>query len=300
MALIGGNVPFKSYPNSKAEAYLYGAHVASVPADWRCARHLHHRMLEINFVLEGMQGGDVGGSRITQSAGELLVVPPMLLHTFRAETAMRYFVFHVQIDDPVFMRRIGEAGVMLLGQDRAVTPKLIETVSDIRERFERGDSKPGTYRLVYALLEMLEDEANARIGANASEPDALPLLIAREIESIVSRPEAEASDEDSVFQDNWMEAIADRLGYSRRHCYRAFSEAYRMSPRQYLFVLRQQEAMHLLANTRLSLEEIARRIGYDNAQSFIRQFSKWTGMTPGRFRKEKSEELSYLTPIELA
>lgn len=48
------------------------------------------------------------------------------------------------------------------------------------------------------------------------------------------------------------------------------------------------------------MEEIAFRIGYDNVQSFVRQFSKWTGLTPGRFRKERSDELSYLTPIELA
>ena len=72
-----------------------------------------------------------------------------------------------------------------------------------------------------------------------------------------------------------------------------------MSPRQYLAVLRQQEAMQLLLHGAGSVEQIALRIGYDNAQSFIRQFVKWTGMTPGAFRKQKGGDITYLTPLEL-
>jgi AraC-like DNA-binding protein len=72
-----------------------------------------------------------------------------------------------------------------------------------------------------------------------------------------------------------------------------------MSPLDYLFVLRQQEAMHLLLSGGDSLERIAHRIGYDNVQSFIRQFAKWTGLTPGAFRKSRKDELVYLTPLEV-
>ncbi|MEK0316708.1 helix-turn-helix domain-containing protein [Cohnella sp. 56] len=300
MAHSEQSIPYQPYPNSKSEAYLYGVHAASVQEGWSCSRHLHHMMLEINLVLDGTQTADIAGTRIVQQTGELVVVPPMRLHTFRAASPLRYFVLHIQIDDPAFLRQLGDSGLLLIGREDPLAPRLVRAVRDIRERLDRGDTRIGIYRLVYEILELLETEIRSRGLAAQAEPDALPLLIAREIETIVARPDAEGSIEQPELRDSWMEDIAGKLGYSRRHCYRAFKEAYRMSPREYLFVLRQQQAMHLLANTGLSLEEIAVRIGYDNVQSFIRQFAKWTGTTPGRFRKDKLDAPSYLTPIELA
>ncbi|MCD8379994.1 MAG: helix-turn-helix transcriptional regulator [Lachnospiraceae bacterium] len=45
------------------------------------------------------------------------------------------------------------------------------------------------------------------------------------------------------------------------------------------------EAKRLLSQTNLTVAEIAARLGYNNAQNFIRFFSKMTGVTPGKFRK---------------
>jgi AraC-like DNA-binding protein len=72
-----------------------------------------------------------------------------------------------------------------------------------------------------------------------------------------------------------------------------------MSPREYLTILRQQEAMQLLINTEETIEQIAYRIGFGNVQSFIRQFYKWTGLTPGAFRRQEINTHMYLTPLEL-
>ena len=46
-----------------------------------------------------------------------------------------------------------------------------------------------------------------------------------------------------------------------------------------------EEAKKLLSETDLSVQEIALRLDYANAQNFIRFFSKATGITPGKFRK---------------
>lgn len=58
----------------------------------------------------------------------------------------------------------------------------------------------------------------------------------------------------------------------------------------------------MLTNTKDSADLIAYRIGYENTQSFIRQFTKWTGKTPGAFGKKYQETwkdyggaLKYLT-----
>lgn len=45
------------------------------------------------------------------------------------------------------------------------------------------------------------------------------------------------------------------------------------------------ESKRLLLETDMTVAEIAERLGYTNAQNFIRFFSKSTGVTPGKFRK---------------
>ena len=48
-----------------------------------------------------------------------------------------------------------------------------------------------------------------------------------------------------------------------------------------------QMAVHLLCDTKLSIEEIALDVGYENQSYFFRQFKERYGMTPYKYRKEK-------------
>jgi AraC-like DNA-binding protein len=49
---------------------------------------------------------------------------------------------------------------------------------------------------------------------------------------------------------------------------------------------RLQRAAHLLANSYMSVKEIAHTIGYEHASSFIRAFERRFAQTPGRYRKQ--------------
>ena len=46
-------------------------------------------------------------------------------------------------------------------------------------------------------------------------------------------------------------------------------------------------AVHLLCDTKLSIEEIALDVGYENQIYFFRQFKERYGMTPHKYRNEK-------------
>lgn len=287
---------FKPFDNCKSEVYLYGAHEASVSGDWSCRRHLHHMMLELNLVLEGAQIAEISGNTIRQGADELILVPPMRLHSFQADGSLRYFVFHLQIDDPTFFQRLGQSELIQISRSHPLNSRLLPKIRNLRELIEGKAGKMRLFHAVYDILDTLDTYMHEHREAFASKPaDPLPVLIAKEIETLVT----ETSHTESTLPSNWMEVIANRLGYSRRHCFRAFRDTFRMAPRDYMFVLRQQEAMQLLANGEDTLERIAYRIGYDNVQSFIRQFSKWTNMTPGAFRKQSRGDIVYLTPLEL-
>ena len=55
----------------------------------------------------------------------------------------------------------------------------------------------------------------------------------------------------------------------------------------YLEEYKLEEAKRLLLETDLTVAQIAARLNYTNAQNFIRFFSKSTGITPGKFRRQE-------------
>ncbi|MEC7121347.1 MAG: AraC family transcriptional regulator ligand-binding domain-containing protein [Pseudomonadota bacterium] len=50
--------------------------------------------------------------------------------------------------------------------------------------------------------------------------------------------------------------------------------------------VRHRQAIGLLSRTDLSLERIAEQLGYSDVANFNRAFRRWTGKTPGRWRRE--------------
>lgn len=54
---------------------------------------------------------------------------------------------------------------------------------------------------------------------------------------------------------------------------------------QLLDQVRRAEALRLLAHWELTLDDIARQLGYSSRSNFSRAFQSWTGQSPGRFRQ---------------
>ncbi len=78
---------------------------------------------------------------------------------------------------------------------------------------------------------------------------------------------------------------ADALGVSPTYIWKILKMEDGRSFSDYVEEYKLDEAKRLLSQTNLTVAEIAARLGYNNAQNFIRFFSKMTGVTPGKFRK---------------
>jgi len=55
--------------------------------------------------------------------------------------------------------------------------------------------------------------------------------------------------------------------------------------------IKKQLAECLLNNSRLSIQTIAQNLGYAEAASFSRAFSRWTGKAPGHWQSPETEGL---------
>lgn len=81
------------------------------------------------------------------------------------------------------------------------------------------------------------------------------------------------------------ELIAEQMGMHIRNLHRKLAEE-GASYQQILDEVRLELATEFLRDLRLSVEEVATRLGYSEGHSFIRAFKRQTGMTPGRFRQQ--------------
>lgn len=82
-----------------------------------------------------------------------------------------------------------------------------------------------------------------------------------------------------------LSTVADVLEISTGHLSRMFQKSEGESFTQYLLKTRMNAAIFLLQNTNLKVYEVAKRVGYPNAEQFSKMFKKVTGKSPKTFIK---------------
>ena len=86
-----------------------------------------------------------------------------------------------------------------------------------------------------------------------------------------------------------VDEVADALGVSRSFLSRCFKEVHGMTILEYLLGVRMKKALSLLDETDMSVNEIAARVGFNNANYFFRKFKEEFGCTPSQYRTEKTK-----------
>ena len=82
--------------------------------------------------------------------------------------------------------------------------------------------------------------------------------------------------------------LAQQLGMSERVLRRDFKKHTGLSPHQYYLQLGIANARRLLANTSMSVKQVAAECGFVDEQYFCRLFKKKTGLAPGQWRRAEA------------
>lgn len=85
-----------------------------------------------------------------------------------------------------------------------------------------------------------------------------------------------------------LEAVAEMLNQSERTLKRQLAQE-GTTFSDILEDMRRQEAIRLLLNSSESLDRIAEALGYSDVANFNRAFKRWTGTTPGQYRREQNQ-----------
>jgi AraC family transcriptional regulator len=118
--------------------------------------------------------------------------------------------------------------------------------------------------------ELLEEPNLAMKSASSSELD-----VANQIASLL-----EQSPKETIS----IQSIAKKVNLSRSQCSKIFTKVYGIPPRKYLSEFIIKKSKDLLLQTNFTIEEVSQILGFSSVQHFSKQFHRWTGFAPTKFR----------------
>ena len=93
---------------------------------------------------------------------------------------------------------------------------------------------------------------------------------------------------DTHYMENLtLSSLADRFFMSYSYLSKSFHKSFHMPFQQYLLMLRMEHALELLKDETLTIQQIATRVGYENAFNFSRSFKAQYGVSPSHFRNQR-------------
>lgn len=248
-------------------------------------RHVHTTFV-IEVVEAGVDSFRAFGREYFASAGDVIVLPPMMPHDGRraSEETLRYRTFYpsAQLVESVARGR-GESltgafeleGIRFASpviRDASLAAKLVQAHRAL-EGVESGDAQG----LLCEALDHLVSQYGLHGGSTAYDRcDELDRL----------------SSARSVLLDQLMENVpvaelASVAGMSESHFARRFCDAFGIAPHEMRMSLRIEEAM-MRIQSGTALAAAATCCGFSDQAHLTRKFKRLTGITPGKFRSSRN------------
>jgi AraC family transcriptional regulator len=216
----------------------------------------------------------------TKSPGALSLVPAGICPLLRSQADFELVICTLDsslvesIETELEVKLEGDLRLRVNVQDHATQQllKLLLTATEEAGALDRLYVDHLSHALAIRFL-ILAKSAGANVTGKASA--ALPHHIMRRIEERMRNLESDLS----------LEALAKESRYSPTHFIRMFHVATGQTPHNYVLHLRVERARQLLANSRLSLTEIALECGFSSHSHMTRVFHQLLGVTPSTYRR---------------
>lgn len=227
--------------------------------------------LQMILLLEGRVQYTVRKRNFSLAPGQLMMIPLDAEYGFETTGRVHKLVLELKGASLATMAEI-------LGLNRPVLLTLDEPerwigrFREIRDRMlrqEEGEAEelPALLGETYALL--------SRLAFSQTERGSPNLLLAALLENLDHTSERRES----------VGMIAKRLNVSVSTLNRLCREGIRCSPSRHRMIRRLEQAKELLADTSLSMKEIAQMTGYCNQYYFSSEFKRHFGTSPSQWRE---------------
>ena len=228
--------------------------------------HIHY-CFEVVAVLEGELNILADGVNTVIKEGQMAVIFPNRLHSFRTEKSSRHKLIIFSTDMVGhFTNKVGNKipDTILFS---SVPKELFKLFADI----EQSNNVFKVKGILYAALGMFSDEVKFTEGEE--QPKHLSLLYTM-LDFI----------EKNCYGDCSLKALSENIKYDYTYLSKFFKQNIGFSYNEYVNMIKISHASYLLKTTELSVVEISNRCGYDSLRTFNRNFKKYTGDIPKDYK----------------
>lgn len=234
-----------------------------------------HSFFELHLCLTGECVIEAFGKCHTLTPREFLLIPPQQVHTIHTQSEdFTKFVWGFSVEDPVISAELSKS---------AAVPRPHRVGDDFLQGIDI----------------LLENSTGTAFGSHPfilAELSQLFLLLVRILSPglpatrFQKNRSTQLSEIQKYILDNLsskltVEDIASQFFLSRKQLVRLCADECHMSPHQLKQSLQAQKIRQLLAETDLSLEEIALESGFADKYAMSKFFHKSEGLPPARYRK---------------
>ena len=217
---------------------------------------------------------EIEGREFLLGEGDGILMAPFLPHSYGPVNGgwqTRFATFTGTLESSIGNLLGNRKMIPIHGEQGERTGKLIDRMIEQYETFpaERNELSVLCYRL---LLMFMQDPALKDVTAE-------PLYI-RYVEPVLKKMKANFAKELTVGQ------LSGEVYVSPQYLSRLFYRFLGCSCYDYLMTIRMNKGKeYLMTCPGMAIQEIARRVGFQDASHFTAMFRKKTGMTPGQFRR---------------
>jgi AraC-like DNA-binding protein len=238
--------------------------------DITCVPHIHGS-LELLYVLQGSVKAVVDGRPYTVEQDQVLISSSYTVHYYIKEKQSHSILLVVPLNFISTYSRVLSQKVFAqcICKDEDINKEILHSLQQLLKLKECSESTANIIKgYIFVIIGLLIN----KIGLTDAGEDN---LLSKDIVKYL--------------QNNYLSSVslnilARDFGYSKYRFSHIFSTYFGCSLPEYVNSLRARHAANLLAETEISLIDVAMNSGFESLRTFYRIFKHYFGMTPSQYR----------------
>lgn len=226
------------------------------------------------YILKGKMAIETGSQKLIAQKGDFLYMNKNATHyshTFPDEPVEKWFlvVNGTFIDEMVKLYGLNE---------KTVIAKL-----DVKENFNNifsvidNSEKQDIYDIVTSNLLSICQKFKRYRSQNLLEINCLESSVIYSISAYIN---------ENINENVTLNSLSELFHFTPNHIIRLFKSVYGITPKQYVLETKMDAAKQMLSYTKISIDDISRRLNFATPNHFSRAFKSAVGITPRDYRKQ--------------
>jgi AraC-like DNA-binding protein len=270
-------------PQTKTPFYLEMAGISYCDGTYKMTRQDSGETV-LEYVVDGCGYINVDGENYTASAGDVYILRKRTTHTYWSDAKKPWVKIFFNIRGLLAEKileeyKLGIKGKVVLRGDglesdfRELLAKLSNDTVSQAEKFDLAALDFLKIIIKLSNLDKLQGDLSGELLSVEDEMNRLVEYIAMNPKRIVGNQE-----------------LADVIFRSKDFVIKRFHTNFGVTPYEYQIQQKIFSASNMLKNTKMSVQEIASSLGYDDQHYFSYMFKKRCGMSPTQYRKQYKVE----------